>query len=116
MNLIDIVLHSMRKQAAFLALLPNNTDWITFYEERTPAQKEECDRILQNCNHGCWQRMEAVCNATQHFVSDHMLFSRTDTPLSCFLPLVLALFNGVKRALTEDEGKFNRVLMEPQTK
>ena len=39
-----------------------------------------------------------------------MLCSRQTVPLSRYLPVVQALLNGVKSALTDEDGKFDRVL------
>jgi len=112
MNLIHIHLTDARKQSAFMASLSTNPKYIKYYKDRTSKQKAEIDVILDNFGPSRWRRMEAVYAVTVHFEQAHKLCSREDDPLSCYVLIVQALYNGVKKAITYENCKFDRVLGE----
>jgi hypothetical protein len=110
MNLTYIHLSSALAQSTFIASLPTNDSYKKYYEERTSAKKQELDTILQNCNHGRWQRMQMLMDLTKVFFDAHKLCSRQDAPLSCYILIVKAIKNTVDRIINGDNGKFDRVL------
>ncbi len=110
MNLTYIYLSSALAQSTFIASLPTNKSYMKYYRERTPAKKQELDGVLQNCNHGCWQRMMMLLDLTKDFYEAHKLWSRQDVPLSCYVLIVQGITNAVDRVINGDDGKFDRIL------
>jgi hypothetical protein len=68
MNLTYIHLKSALAQSTFITSLPTNDRYIKYYMERSSLRKQELDGILQNCNHGCWQRMLMLINSAKVFM------------------------------------------------
>jgi hypothetical protein len=88
MNLTYIHLSSALAQSTFIASLPLNKSYMKYYRERTHAKKQELDGVLQNCNHGCWQRMMMLLDLTKVFYEVHKLCSCQDAPLSTYVLIV----------------------------
>ena len=109
MNLTYIHLSSAVAQSTFIASLPTNKSYMKYYRERTPAKKQELDGILQNCNHGRWQRMMMLIDLTKVFYEAHKLCSRQDAPLSCYVLIVQGIKNAVDHVINRDDGKFDRI-------
>jgi hypothetical protein len=84
MNLTYIHLKSALAQSTFIALLPTDDRYIKYYRERSSARKQELDGILQNCNHGHWQRMLMLINLAKVCYNAHRLCSCNDDPLSSY--------------------------------
>ncbi len=81
-----------------------------YYRERTPAKKQEFDGVLQNCNHGHWQRMMMLLDLTKVFYEAHKLCSHQDAPLSCCVLIVQGIKNAVDCVINGDDGKFDQIL------
>ncbi len=72
MNLTYNHLKSALAQSTFIASLPATNDrHIQYYMEHSSARKQELDGILQNCNHGCWQRMLILIDLAKVFYDAH---------------------------------------------
>ena len=112
MNLIEIHLSSARKQSSFLAALPQNEKWVRYYNECNRDTKQKLDQILQNCSHGRWQRMDTAIGLVTIFRTAHLLCSRRDMPLSAYVLMVQAVKNMVHKSLTEEDGKYDRIMGE----
>ncbi len=67
MNLTYIHLKSALAQSTFIASLLTNDRYIKYYVECSSARKQELDGILQNCNHGRWQRMLMLIDLAKVF-------------------------------------------------
>jgi hypothetical protein len=91
MNLMYIHLSSALAQSTFIASLPTNKSYMKYYKERTHAKRQDLDTVLQNCNHGRWQRMMMLLDLTKVFYEAHKLCSRQDAPLSCYVLIVQGL-------------------------
>jgi hypothetical protein len=68
MNLTYIHLKSALAQSTFIASLPTNDKYIKYYMERSSAKKQKLDGILQNCNHGRWQRFMMLIDLAKVFL------------------------------------------------
>jgi hypothetical protein len=110
MNLMYIHLSSALVQSTFIASLPTNKSYMKYYRERTHAKRQELDTVLQNCNHGCWQRMMMVLDLTKVFYEAHKLCSLQDAPLSCYVLIVQGIKNAVDRVINGENGKFDQIL------
>jgi hypothetical protein len=78
--------------------------------ERSSVRKKELDGILQNCNHGCWQRMLMLINLAKVFYDAHRLCSRNDAPLSSCVLIVQGIKNAVDHIIKGEDGKFDWIL------
>ena len=112
MNLTEIHLTSARKQSKCLAVIADNQEWIRYYNERSLDTKAQLDQFLQNCNHGCQQRMNTVIGLVAIFKKAHLLCSRRDTPLSAYILIVQAVKNMVTEIIGKENGKYDRILGE----
>ena len=110
MNLTYIHLSFALAQSTFIASLPTNKSYVKYYKERTHAKRQELDTVLQNCNHGRWQRMIMLLDLTKIFYEAHKLCSHQDAPLSCYVLIVQGIKNAVDRVINGDDGKFDRFL------
>jgi hypothetical protein len=81
-----------------------------YYGERSNARKQELDAILQNCNHGHWQRMLVLINLAKVFHDAHKLCSRQDAPLSSYILIVQGIKNAVDPIIKGEDGKFYWIL------
>ncbi len=68
MDFTYINLKSALAQSTFIACLPTNDRYIKYYMERSSTRKQELDGILQNCNHGHWQRLLMCINLVKVFL------------------------------------------------
>ncbi len=86
MSLTYIHLKSALAQSTFIASLPTNDSYKKYYREHSNARKQALDAILQNCNHGCWQRMLVLIDFCKGFswCSQAMLSSRCSIDLLYF--------------------------------
>jgi hypothetical protein len=106
MNLTYIHLSFALVQSTFIASLPTNKSCMNYYRERTPATKQELDTVLQNCNHGRWQRMMMLIDLTKVFYEAHKLCS-CHAPLSCYVLIVQGIKNAVDCVIKGDDGKLD---------
>jgi hypothetical protein len=109
MNLTYIHLKSSLAQSTFIALLPTNNSYKTYYRECSNVRKQELDAILQNCNHGCWQRMLMLINLAKVFHDAHKLCSRQNAPLSSYI-LIVQIKNAVDCIIKGEDEKFDQIL------
>jgi hypothetical protein len=85
MNLTYIHLKSALVQSTFIASLPTNDSYKKYFGERSNARKQELDVILQNCNHGRWQRVLVLIDLAKVFHNAHKLCSCQDAPLNSYI-------------------------------
>jgi hypothetical protein len=95
MSLTYIHLKSALAQSTFITSLPTNDSYKKYYREHSNARKQALDAILQNRNHGRWQRMLVLIDFAKVFHDAHKLCSRQDAPLISYILIAQGIKNAV---------------------
>ena len=110
MNTIDMHVKSVRKLKTTwekVVGLPKFKDYIASHPAKT---KQQYERLIHCINFFSWNEMEMLLTITGPLMEAHLLIARRDNPLSSWVLIVQALWNGIEEALNVGDGLFNHVL------
>ena len=114
MYLVAQTLELALGQKPVLDIIRGNPLFIAYYESRSRKQKKEIDTVFEGCDRVFYaqaKRAHALFSAYKHA---HMLASSRNTPMSAYLPTVVALRNSLNQVLSsglnEEMSTFNHVM------
>ena len=103
-------IESVRQQEDFVNSMKNNPKYKTFYKLRDSKEKKKIDLLTRRVNFVTFRSIDVLLNFTEKFVFAHKLCSSQNTPLAAYPLVVQGLLNGLIKAISVDDGLFDKVL------
>ena len=110
MNLTYLVVDAALSQREVIGMLQTEPSFIRYMATRTPADRRKINAFFDKCTRQTWEKLKMVKELTGYFHGAQSLCSAENTPLSCYVLVVRALWNGICNSCHKEE--FDAVLGE----